>query len=41
MEKKILVTGGNGRFSKILKKNNKILNLIFLSKKKINILDTK
>jgi len=41
MKKKILVSGGNGRFAKILKKNNKVLNLIFLSKKNLNILHTK
>ena len=39
MTKLILVTGGNGRFAKILKKKNKILNLRFLSKKDLNILD--
>ena len=39
MKKKILVTGGDGRFSKILKKKNKSLNLFFASKKKCNILD--
>ena len=38
MEKKILVTGGDGRFSKILKQKNKSLNLFFASKKKCNIL---
>ena len=41
MKKLILVTGGNGRFAKILKKKNKILNLKFLSKKELNILNTK
>ena len=41
MKKIILVTGGNGRFSKILKEKNKILNLKFLSKKDLNILDIK
>jgi len=39
MEKKILVTGGDGRFAKILKKNNKKLNLFFASKKQCNILE--
>ena len=41
MKKLILVTGGNGRFAKILKENNKLLNLKFLSKKELNILDSK
>ena len=41
MTKLILVTGGNGRFAKILKRKNKILDLKFLSKKELNILDTK
>ena len=39
MRKKILVTGGDGRFSKILKKNNTTLNLIFKNKQECNILD--
>ena len=41
MKKKILVTGGNGRFAKILKENNKELNLVFVSRKQCNILDIK
>ena len=41
MKKKILVTGGNGRFAKILKKNNNKLNLFFVSRKECNILDIK
>jgi len=41
MEKKIAVTGGNGRFAKVLKLKNKKLNLIFASKKDINILNLK
>ena len=41
MKRKILVTGGNGRFAKILKKNNNKLNLVFVSKKECNILDIK
>ena len=41
MKKIILVSGGKGRFAKILKKKNKDLNLIFLSKKNLNILDTR
>ena len=36
--KKILVTGGNGRFAKVLKEKNKGLNLYFASKKECNIL---
>ena len=39
MKKKILVTGGDGRFAKVLKKNNKKLDLFFVSKKKCNILN--
>ena len=41
MKKKILVTGGNGRFAKILKENNNKLNLVFVSRKECNILDMK
>ena len=41
MKKLILVTGGQGRFSKILKKNNKHLNLYFSSKNECNILNIK
>ena len=41
MKKLILVTGGDGRFAKVLKKNNKILNLYFASKKECNILNIK
>ena len=39
MNDKILVTGGNGRFAKILRKKNVLLNLYFASKKECNILD--
>ena len=39
MKKKILVTGGDGRFAKILKKNNKKLDLFFVSKKVCNVLN--
>tara|TARA_B100000123_G_C25707582_1_gene418317 strand:- start:528 stop:1226 length:699 start_codon:yes stop_codon:yes gene_type:complete len=39
--KKILVTGSDGRFSKILKAKNKKLNLIFKNKKQCNILNLK
>ena len=38
MNNKILVTGGDGRFAKVLKNKNKKLNLIFCSKKQLNIL---
>jgi len=41
MEEKILVTGGEGRFSKILKKKNKSLKLFFASKEQCNILKIK
>ncbi len=39
MKKKILLTGGDGRFAKILKKTNKSLNLIYVSKKQCDILN--
>ena len=41
MKSKILVTGGDGIFSSVLKKKNKSLNLIFKSKKECNILKIK
>ena len=41
MNNLILVTGGQGRFAKVLKKNNKFLNLYFASKKECNILNIK
>jgi len=41
MNSKILVTGGNGRFAKVLKRENKSLNLYFQSKKDLNILNYK
>ena len=37
-KEKILITGGDGRFAKILKKENTKLNLFFASKKECNIL---
>ena len=40
MKKLILVTGGDGRFCKILKKKNKTLKLYFATKKECNILDS-
>ena len=39
MKKKILVTGGDGRFANILKEKNTKLNLYFASKKQCNILN--
>ena len=41
MKPKILVTGGDGRFAKTLKRKNKKLNLIFKSKNELNILKIK
>ena len=38
MRPKILVTGGNGRFAKVLKNKNTKLNLIFKSRKELDIL---
>jgi dTDP-4-dehydrorhamnose reductase len=35
---KILVTGGDGRFAKVLKEKNLKLNLYFATKKECNIL---
>ncbi len=40
-QKKILVTGGDGRFAKVLKEKNNKLNLHFVSKKECNILNEK
>ena len=37
-KKKILVTGGDGRFARVLKRINNKLNLYFASKKNCNIL---
>ena len=39
MKNTILVTGGNGRFAKVLRKKNILLNLYFASKKECNILN--
>ena len=38
---KIIVTGGDGRFAKVLKEKNKKLNLFFFSKKELDILNLK
>ena len=40
-KKKILITGGQGRFANILKESKLKLNLIFPSKKQLNIIDIK
>ena len=39
MKNTILVTGGDGRFAKALRKKNILLNLYFASKKECNILN--
>ena len=39
MLKKIVITGGDGRFAQILKKNNKKLNILYPGKKELNILN--
>ena len=39
MKNKILVTGGDGRFAKVLAKYNQKLNLFFVNKKECNILN--
>ena len=39
MKPKILVTGGDGRFAKVLKRKNKYLNPIFKSKRQLDILN--
>ena len=39
MTLKILVTGGEGRFAKILKKKNRKLNLVYKTKKELDILN--
>ena len=41
LKKKILVTGGDGRFAKVLKNKHQNLNLYFASKKECNILSEK
>ena len=41
MLKKIVITGGDGRFAKVLKKDNKKLNILYPGKKELNILDLK
>ena len=39
--KKIVITGGKGRFAETLKKKNKSLNISYPDKRKLNILSTK
>ena len=39
MLKKIVITGGDGRFAQILKKDNKKLNVLYPSKKELNVLN--
>ena len=39
MKNKILLTGGDGRFAKVLKKKNVLLDLYYASKKECNILN--
>jgi len=39
MLKKIVITGGDGRFAQVLKKDNKKLNILYPSKKGLDILD--
>ena len=39
MKDLILVTGGDGKFAKVLKSKNKILNFYFATKKECNILN--
>ena len=39
MLKKIVITGGDGRFAQILKKDNKKLNILYPDKKELNILN--
>ena len=39
MLKKIVITGGDGRFAQILKKDNNKLNILYPGKKELNVLD--
>ena len=39
MLKKIVITGGDGRFAQILKRDNKKFNILYPSKKELNILN--
>ena len=39
MLKKVVITGGDGRFAQILKKDDKKLNILYPDKKELNILN--
>ena len=39
MLKKIVITGGDGRFAQVLKNNNIKLDMLYPNKKKLDILD--
>jgi dTDP-4-dehydrorhamnose reductase len=39
MKKKVVITGGEGRFAQILKSDNKKLDILYPSKKELNILN--
>ena len=39
MKKKIIITGGEGRFAQVLKRENKKLDILYPSKKELNILN--
>jgi dTDP-4-dehydrorhamnose reductase len=39
MLKKIVITGGDGRFAQVLKRDNKRLNILYPGKKELNILN--
>ena len=41
LKKKIIITGGEGRFAQVLKNNNRNLNIFFPNKKALNILNIK
>ena len=41
IKKKIVITGGKGRFAETLKKKNKSLNISYPDKRKLNILSSK
>ena len=41
MKKKIVITGGDGRFAKVLKKSNTKLDIFYPNKKELNVLDVK
>ena len=38
MLKKVVITGGEGRFAQILKRDNKKLNILYPTKKKLKVL---